>query len=249
MFFLKLIQSIIFPSVFSFLLILSGLIFIFLKKKGVAKVLITIGTFFLYIFSITPSSDIFILPLENQYKIPGEKTIHSIDKLVLLLGGFGNENLPTSSALSNSTLKRVIEGVLVYFSKDGEIKIIISGTDPLGFYPGKEAALTLKLMKDLGIKKEDIILEIESKNTYQSAKNLKKILANDKFLLLTSAYHLPRSMEIFKKQGLKPIAYPSDFQFQGCWSILDFFPNPKNLKKSNIAFHEYFGILFYRLFY
>ncbi|MDD3735158.1 MAG: YdcF family protein [Candidatus Pacebacteria bacterium] len=249
MLFFKLIQSFILPSVFTFLLILLGLIFLFLKKKKIAKILITIGIIFLYIFSITPFSDILILPLENQYKIPDKNMIDSTDKLVLLLGGLVSEDLPISSALSNSTLKRGVEATLIYLSRNSQMKIIISGSDPLGLSLDKEGIFVSKLMRDFGIEEEDIILETQSKNTYESAKNLKEILGDDKFILLTSAYHIPRSMDIFKKQGFDPIAYPCDFQYQGHLSILDFLPDPKNLKKSNLAFHEYFGILFYRLFY
>jgi len=67
-------------------------------------------------------------------------------------------------------------------------------------------------------------------------------------LLITSAYHMPRAIKTFQKAGLSPIALPTDYQYENFYTILSFLPQAENLKKSNLAFHEYFGILFYRLF-
>ena len=58
---------------------------------------------------------------------------------------------------------------------------------------------------------------------------------------------MPRSMESFQKMGANPIAAPADFKIKESYNILDFFPNAENLRYVDLAFHEYFGILWYRL--
>ena len=93
------------------------------------------------------------------------------------------------------------------------------------------------------------ILEAQSRTTFESAKNIKQILGDEPFFLVTSSYHLPRSMEVFQKMGTKPIAAPTDFRKEESYDILDFFPSARNLEKSDLALHEYFGILFYRIWH
>jgi len=64
---------------------------------------------------------------------------------------------------------------------------------------------------------------------------------------VTSAYHMPRAMEVFQKMKMNPIAAPTDFKMEKNYDILDFFPDAQNLRKSDLVFHEYFAILFYKL--
>lgn len=54
-------------------------------------------------------------------------------------------------------------------------------------------------------------------------------------------------MAIFQKMGMNPIAAPADFKREKKYDILDFFPDARNLRNSDLAFHEYFGILWYKL--
>jgi len=73
------------------------------------------------------------------------------------------------------------------------------------------------------------------------------MVGKEPFFLITSAYHIPRSIETFQKVAMNPIPAPADFKIEGDYNLLDFFPNAQNLKNTDSAFHEYFGILFYRL--
>jgi hypothetical protein len=57
----------------------------------------------------------------------------------------------------------------------------------------------------------DIILRSLSKDTKDQAIHIRKILDNNSFILVTSASHMPRSIVLFRKQGLQPIPAPTDF--------------------------------------
>lgn len=250
----KIFQEFLLPSVF--ILVLSGLgLVLFIlppspkgsrygSRKKLGKVLIIIGVILYYFFSITPISDLLISPLENQYKF-SENELQNANTIVLLSGGVKNENLPLNSQLSESTLFRSIGVVEAYFKQEERPTIIISGVDPISSEK-KDGFLIARFLRTFNIPEESIILEEKSKNTYQSARELKKIIDKEPFILITSAYHLPRSVYIYRKMGLNPIPFPTDFKIEeGGYNVLDFFPDPKNLRKSNLAFHEYFGILYY----
>ena len=245
----KILQEFLLPSVFVFVLILIGIILVFRKKREkLGKILIALGILFYYLFSITPLADLTLLPLESQYIQIEEDELGKTDKIVLLLGGMKKGRLPLGSLLEESTLFRASEALRIYFAKKENAKIIISGTSSLA--PGKnEAEIVGEFLKELGVLPENIILEDKSRNTAESAKNIKELLDKEPLFLVTSAYHLPRSMEVFQKMGTNPVPAPGDFKVERSYNIFDFFPNPENLRKFDLAFHEYFGILFYRLYH
>jgi len=97
----------------------------------------------------------------------------------------------------------------------------------------------------LGVNKENIILEDASKDTKDQAILIKGILGNDKFVLVTSASHMPRSMALFRKQGMDPIPAPTEHLVKERKNISPgmFFPGASNLRKVERAFHEYLGFL------
>jgi len=242
----KIFQMFLLPGVFILVLLISGLTFFILRKKA-GRVLIVIAIVFYYFFSITPIADLVISPLENQYKNK-EQRLSDIENIVLLIGGVKKGDLPASSKLAESSLFRTVKAVEIYFQAEHKPTIIISGSDPISSSsrPAEEIA---KFIQSFNISKENILLEEKSKNTYQSAQEIKKIIGDESFILITSAYHLPRSVYIFRKMGLDPIPVPADFRAEGNYNILDFFPDPQNLRKCNLAFHEYFGLLYYKMRY
>jgi len=242
----KILQSFLLPSVFVFILMLLGVILISLKKKRAGKIILILGVVLYYLFSITPVSDFLISLLENQYQYPTKEKIDSVDTLVVLSGGVRNRNLLLPSALGNSTLFRLNESLKIYFYKEEKPLIIVSGTSPIDRIE-KESLFGAKFLESFNIPKEKIIWEVISGNTFQHAREVKKIVKEKPFLLITSAYHLPRAMKTFQKAGLSPIALPTDYQYENFYTLLSFLPQAENLKKSNLAFHEFFGILFYRI--
>ncbi len=243
--FSEIFKTLLEPSVFILIFFILGIIFVFQRKRRrLGKVLLIIGIVIYYIFSITPTADLVLSSLETQYA-PLERIDSNI--IVLLTGGVRDKNLPLASILTEGTLFRTIETIRVYFRTDKQTKIIISGTN-------EETVSIAKFLESFNIPKEDIILEGESKNTYDSAKAVKEIIGEEQFFLVTSAYHMPRSVYIFKKLETNPIPAPCDYMANfweretvptGSFLLLDFFPRAGNLKKVNLAFHEYFGLFYY----
>ena len=239
MIFFKILQEFLLPSVFVFVLILIGIILVFRKKRGkLGKILIILGILFYYLFSITPVADLIISPLEKQYQPVQKGEMAKSDKIVMLLGGKESDVLRASEVLRLYNLQLTTYNL--------QSAIIISGRDPLS--PKIEEAKEVKeFLVERGIPAENIILEDKSRNTKESAKNVKEMVSGEPFFLVTFAYHMPRSMESFQKMGANPIAAPADFKIKESYNILDFFPNAENLRYVDLAFHEYFGILWYRL--
>ncbi len=106
-------------------------------------------------------------------------------------------------------------------------------------------------MKDLlismGLPGNKILIENKSNSTFDSAKNVSNLLKNKRFILITSAGHMPRSMKVFKKLGMTPIPAPTDYLTRENYFAISYLPSPLHLRYSDLAIHEYAAILWYQL--
>jgi len=258
---IKICEQFLSPSVFILIFVLIGLILLRKKEKParggsnakgrhgasggkkIGKFFIIIGIVLYYLFSITPVSDLIISPLENKYQQLNENNLNQCDYIVLLLGGKESDVLRASEAL------RIYHTYGQASNLKSEKPIIyIAGRN---FLSKQNQALKLKnYLIERGIDEQNILLEDKSRTTFESAQNIAKILKQEPFFLITSAYHLPRSMWIFEKNNTNPIPAPTDyFKIENEYNFFDFFPKANSLKNVDSAFHEYFGIVYYRLIY
>lgn len=221
-----------------FMLFALGLYFLFVDKKGFAKLFLTLSFSFLFLFSYRPFSNILVQNLENMYqKYEYKQEI----KYIHVLGSGHNvdESQPLSSNISSVGVKRVIEGVIIHKNSAGS-KLIFTG------YAGdtniSNAQMNANLAIALGVNAGDIIIGKEPKDTKEEALFTKNIVADEPFVLVTSATHMPRSMKLFESLGLHPIAAPTAFYKEEFDGYLEA-PGITNLKNSQMAIHEYIGIL------
>jgi uncharacterized SAM-binding protein YcdF (DUF218 family) len=128
------------------------------------------------------------------------------------------------------------------YNQNHNIKIITSGYQ--GLYKQPEAIRAKQLLINSGIPPQNIIAISNPKDTKEESNNIKKLLAKEKFVLITSAYHMPRAMKIFQDNQLNPIPAPADFMPK-CYDNFGIFPNANMLLWTQKAIHEYVGIIWY----
>jgi uncharacterized SAM-binding protein YcdF (DUF218 family) len=178
--------------------------------------------------------------LESQYAVVSQvdREIHWI---VVLSGGQSlAAGFPANDLLSSASIKRLVEGVRLFRSLP-EAKLLLSGGGSRG--EQREALLLAELTKWFSIPEQQIVLETQSINTADQARELKAIVKQEPFYLVTSAVHMPRSIALCQREGLHPIAAPTDFTF--FWStdrwLKLLVPNSYNLTYFSIAMHEVLG--------
>ena len=244
----KMMQAFFLPPSLILLLLVISLILIYMKRKW-GKRLLFVTIIIYYFLSINPVTELLLMSLENKYPfidVPSQE----IKYVVVLDGGIINNQsvLPPTSRLSSSSNARVLEGIRLY-NQINDGYLILSGGGSSLFLQEESPCLFMKDMAMLfSVEEQRIVLECQSRDTYEEARELKKILGSKPFLLVTSAFHMPRSMYIFKKLGLKAVAAPSDFIAQGKkrYIFFDFLPKISCLMNSSLAINEYFGLIFYR---
>ncbi len=174
------------------------------KEKGRKILLIVLVPF--VIINLTPVPRILLYQLEHrfpqQFELPAD-----IKGLILLGGSFSlSEPEINGRPVYNLAAGRVIEFISLA-KKYPNLPIVFTGA-PL------EAELTQKLFDEMGIDKAHVTIENQSRNTYDNAiksYQLVKPKPDDKWVLVTSAHHIPRSVGLFKGAGWNVMAYPVDY--------------------------------------
>ncbi|HBI21742.1 MAG TPA: hypothetical protein DDY37_04020 [Legionella sp.] len=161
---------------------------------------------------------------------------------VVVLGGGQRKgvNAPANHLLSIASIKRMVEGVRLYRQLPSATLLLSGGGDRDA--QKTEAGHLGALAAWFGIPAEHVVLETQSINTADEAIAIKRWVQQTPFYLVTSSLHMPRAMALCEKQGLKPIAAPSDYPYDSAidWPR-DWLPHPIHFVSANLAWHELLG--------
>jgi uncharacterized SAM-binding protein YcdF (DUF218 family) len=172
----------------------------------------------------------------------------------IVLGGFAGYNSKDKRGYFNASSDRFIQAVLLY--KKAQIRkiIVAAGNGYLTDQNFVEADFAKQQLINIGIPAGDIYTDGLSKNTEQNAINSKKIIDSLKlhgpFVLITSAFHMPRAAMLFRKKGMDIIPYPCDFiskQVSNNFVEDYIFPSSGALQSWDVYIKEMLGIIVYKL--
>jgi uncharacterized SAM-binding protein YcdF (DUF218 family) len=184
----------------------------------------------LIVAAMTPLGLILISPLEDRFPRP-PRDIPPPYGIIMLGGGEG--------------IERVVEGAILA-KRYPQAKIAFSGGNGSLFdSKSTEAPEARALLIDLGVDPKRITLEDKSRNTAQNARFTAAMVQpepNQSWLIVTSAFHMPRALDLFRKAGFDAVAYPVGYFTPVRWRL-----DPiRNLWVFQTAVHEWIGLLAYR---
>lgn len=234
------------PITHFWILLILAFIFYKLRRVKVAKVVAFLGFFQLFLFTVTPLPVWMVRNLEQRYTIYSPKH-DSLPVLVLGAGHVNDPKLPALQRLSIPLLDRVAEGVRMQNKTGG--KIAFSGFSRFNKSP--HAIAMSQAAVSLGVKPSDTVMLIKPSNTWEEANAYKaRFGTGKKFILVTSAIHMPRAIEIFENAGLKPIAAPTNFINRNEPGVNPYNWWPSSIKAiyTEIAIYEYISTWYYRWF-
>jgi uncharacterized SAM-binding protein YcdF (DUF218 family) len=247
----KLVWATLQPSNAICVICLAGFVCLFLKKTGLGGTILATGTAFYLLtgfplISITP-----ILALEQRYSRPADADVSPAG--VIVLGGAIDPELSAArgtAALTDSG-ERLTEGVRlsrVY----PKARIVFSGGSWLpSSSDAGEASTAQKFFIDMGVPPERITLENRSRNTYENAVFSAAALTpkpGEQWLLVTSAFHMPRAMGCFRTAGFAVTPWPVDYRTSGWGELRWIYAQPSvGLRNLDLAIKEWMGLLAYRI--
>lgn len=236
---------------FNWVLISAAFTFIIRNPSRKKKLWIITASLFL-IFSNPLLIDSIMFQWQAKEKLLNK---HEKYKVGILLTGFCSYNEKTGKGYFREASDRFIQTVRLH--QQGHIeKIIVTGGSSKVLKNDqslKEADFVYEQLLQMGIPAEHIIKENQSRNTHENGIFTKKILdslnISPPYLLITSATHIPRALEVFHKTGIAPVPYPCNFavvenkiEFPG-----SFLPSLKSFELWNTFMKENIGMLMYKL--
>ena len=196
--------------------------------------------------------------LERQY--PPLATLPQAEVIVVLGGGTQPQSPPRTLTELGEAGDRLVYASWLYQQGVAD-HLLLTGGGYDRVDVEMEAAGMASLLTMFGVPETALWLESESRNTYENALYSAEILhaeGIDEIVLVTSAFHMPRSVAIFERQGFTVIPAPADFRAtesdwaqwrDGGWQIrlLSLLPQASYLEDTTTVVKEYIGLVIYRL--
>ncbi|MEE2745262.1 MAG: YdcF family protein [Pseudomonadota bacterium] len=200
-------------NIFVFVLVFVS-VMLWLGKHNLVKWSMLVFMFFVLLVSIFPIGGKLLVILENRF--PRVDKVPENIKGIIVLGGVVNQFVSADRGVASvgGSVERII-----YFCKLAkeypDTKLVFTGgSGNLLDQRLKEAKFVAPLMIQLGLDPSRVIFESKSRNTWENAvysKNAIKPSDDELWLLITSAFHAPRSVGAFRKAGWNVMAYPVDY--------------------------------------
>ncbi len=245
----KLLPLFFYPLGLSLTLALLACVFWRRKKVGLGLLLTSIGI--LWLSSTFYVSHHLVTSLEWRYLPIPTEDMPEADAIVLLGGAVSAPRPPRVEIELFDAADRVLHAARLYRAGKAPIVIVSGGALPWTNYPYPEAPIAKTLLQDWGVPAAAILIDSNSRNTYENAVNTKRLVEEHSLrsiLLVTSALHMPRAMASFRSIGIEAIPAPTDYMATRVshHSILDLLPSVGALSKTTLAVKEYIGLVYYR---
>lgn len=222
------------------------------QYRKTATSMLWVGLVVLALLGVRALPDALLRPLENGYPVPPAESIAGHAGVIVLGGAFnGPETFTTHGQVPlNSAAERMTTPVgwlrafphMELIFTGGEGRLLATGTT--------EAQLAEQFYKEQGLNMGLIRLESGARNTRENARNVAQLLGprcrNERWLLVTSAWHMPRSVPEFQAQSCQVTPYPVDF-LTGQHTPLSEYSLAHSLQRWQTALHEWLGALVYAL--
>jgi uncharacterized SAM-binding protein YcdF (DUF218 family) len=157
-------------------------------------------------------------PLEDRFPRPGPDL--AAPDGIIVLGGAMDELVSAARGASvlNDSGSRMTEAVALAFRFPKAKLIFTGGSGELLPHDVTEADIARQLFISLGVAPERLTMEDRSRNTYENAIFTRELIhpkPTERFLLVTSGFHTPRSMGIFRRAGFNVTPWPADYTTSG----------------------------------
>lgn len=228
-----------------------GVVLSFTRFKRTGRFLTSAGIVLLLLLGFGPVGHLLAVPLEARFPAP-PGDMPAPDGIIVL-GGSVDENL--SGLKGRVTIaeaaERLTAPVMLKRLYPNARLVFTGGTANLRGSAYTEAGTVKKFWQEIGLDKGDVLYEDKSRNTFENAvftRDLVEPKPGERWLLVTSAMHMPRSVSIFRQANFPVIAYPVDYRTTGemwPWGL------PRHAARAMVvaefAAHEWAGLVAYRL--
>jgi uncharacterized SAM-binding protein YcdF (DUF218 family) len=244
----KTLGDVAIPSVFIMLVIVSGPLLWLSRFARLGRRMTVVGVMLLLIAGVTPLGTALLIPLENRF--PPWRETQGPPAGIIVLGGVINTYLSSmrNEVSLGGAANRMVAAVELY-RRYPQARILFAGGNANVIFKGRsESRFAVRLFEDLGVPDDHIFVDSVSRNTEENAANAKKIAdpkPGERWLLVTSAVHMPRAIGLFRAVGFPVEPYPVDWRTGG-WGDLAALPKLSlgGFNRLDPAVHEWEGLFY-----
>jgi len=239
------------PSNLAATIVAIGVALVFTRWRVAGRRLAAAGVALLLVAGFSPLGNALIYPLEERFP-PWDASRGPPDGIVVLGGAIGPD---ISAARGTPDLNESAErltAVADLARRYPSAHIVYSGGDArLVLHGGIEADFAVTLFESFGIPRARVIIERRARNTIENAAFSKELVdpkPGERWLLVTSGYHMPRAIGVFRHAGFAVEAFPVDWRTRGRIDLaLPFESLAAGLRRTDTAMREWVGLVMYRL--
>jgi uncharacterized SAM-binding protein YcdF (DUF218 family) len=226
----------------------TGLLFTRRRRLGVG--LVACAASALFAIGILPLGAWLLAPLENRF--PPRKALPDRVHGVIVLGGSLDHDLTVArrQLVLRDPGERLV-ALLRLARRYPEARLVLAeGRGSLGPRELEEALPAKPFFADLGIDRGRVIVEYHARNTYENGLLTKRLVnyqTGQQWILITSAWHMPRAVGVFRKAGWPVIPYPVDYRTNGASIAYRGLDLKGGLERVSLAAREWDGLLAYRI--
>ena len=231
------------------ILLVAAVILRWMDFRWLGRAAATVGTLGLLVVGFGPVGNLLLRPLEDRFPIPPADLAPPTG--IIVLGGSTDESVTAArnQVTLSAAASRITEAVALSRRFPTARLVFSGGSGTLLLNTRTEAEDTRRLWIDLGVAPDRITTENRSRNTSENARFTSRLLGpkpDDRWILITSAYHMPRAVGCFRAAGFPVIPYPVDYFTTD--TSLDYMPRPlatDGLGRFDIAVKEWIGLAIY----
>lgn len=238
------------PLNLSIFMLAAGMAAAALRRRRTGGAMVAAATLLLALCAWTSLGALMLNPLEERFPRPAQAPAR-VDGIIVLGGGFeGAINRVRGGYELNSGGDRFVETAVLARRHPSARVLVSGGTGAIVIAGEADADTAPRLLAALGVDEARLILENRSRNTYENAVFSRELAApkeGETWLLVTSAFHMPRSVGLFRKAGFDVVPWPVDYRTSGEEGVGLFRDNPSDsLLNATMAVREWIGLAAYR---
>lgn len=238
------------PSNLIVFAVAAGVLALLLGRRKVARWLLYPASAALLVISLLPVGQWLLVPLENRFPAPAEPPV-DIDGIVVLGGGI---DLHVSERRGLATFRDTGERFITLVElarRYPEARVVFSGGRGwLADTDFTEAGTMREFLRRHGLDAQRAIFEDRARNTYENALLAKPLAVpapGEHWLLVTSAFHMPRAVGAFRQVGWPVIPYPVDYRTDGEFGFPVAPDAAQRWREFDQAIRSWIGLVAYRL--
>jgi uncharacterized SAM-binding protein YcdF (DUF218 family) len=228
-----------------------GTILLATRRARLGRRLMAVAFILLAVCAFSPLGYVLLYPLEQRFP-PWDSTRGAPDGIVIL-GASVEADLSAAHGVPvvRGAPDRIIRAAMLAHTYPNARVVFSGGSANLISNDAKEADHAAAIFEGLGIAKSRLIMERRSRNTLENAefsRDLVKPKPGERWLLVTSAFHMPRSVGLFRKAGFAVEPYPVDWRTADRLDVMAFSSlGAEGLARTDTAIREWMGLIAYRL--